>query len=219
MTVPTTENQAQDKSNDKELNFRALEAKMQRQVEQERQARLMAEQRAAELEQSHNLRSKEEEDDDADPYIDKKKFKKTLNQFGEETRKQTKAEIDAAVKQALAEERKNQWLKQNPDYHEVMQHAQKLYEHDPELAETILEMPEGYERQKLVYKNIKALGLHKPKPKESTIQETVDKQRRSPYYTPSGQGSSPYQAVPDTSPAGQKAGYDKMQELKARLRI
>jgi len=80
-------------------------------------------------------------------------------------------------------------------------------------------MPAGFERQKLVYKNIKALGLHKEKPRESTIQEKIDANRRSPYYQPSNVGSSPYGGTGDFSNNGQKNAYDKMQELKNRLRL
>jgi hypothetical protein len=80
-------------------------------------------------------------------------------------------------------------------------------------------MPEGFERQKLVYKNIKALGLHKPEEKAPSIQDKVDANRRSPYYQPSGVGSAPYAPVGDFSANGQKAAYEKMQELKSKLRI
>jgi len=81
-------------------------------------------------------------------------------------------------------------MKNNPDFYEVMNHAQKFAERDPELAESILTMPEGFERQKLVYKNIKALGIHKKEEPKPSIQETIDKNRRSPYYQPSGVGAA-----------------------------
>ncbi len=100
-----------------------------------------------------------------------------------------------------------------------MSHAQKFADNDPELAETILQMPEGFERQKLVYKNIKALGLHKPAQKQSTIQEKIDQNRRSPYYQASGVGSAPYASQGDFSAGGQKNAYEKMLELKKNLRI
>ena len=120
---------------------------------------------------------------------------------------------------ALAEERRNTWMKNNSDFYEVMNHAQKFAEKDPELAETILEMPDTFERQKLVYKNIKALGLHKKEEPKSTIQETVNKNQRSPFYQPSGIGTAPYASQSDFSASGQKNSYDKMQELKNRLRL
>ncbi len=151
--------------------------------------------------------------------MDKKKLNKKLAKFGAETKQQTQSDINQAVQMALKEERKANWLKQNSDFYDVLQHADKFAMKDPELAETILEMPEGFERQKLVYKNIKALGLHKPEEKAPSIQEKIDANRRSPYYQPTGVGAGPYQSQSDFSASGQKSAYDKMQELKARLRL
>lgn len=216
MTSPAQDNQAQTtQPSDKELNFRALEQRYQKQLEQERAARLEAERIAQERVQQ----TSHDDDDDDEPYVNKKKLDKKLSHFGEQTKKQTKAEIDNAVNQALYKERQQSWLNQNKDFHEIMKYAEKLYEKDPELAETILEMPESFERQKLVYKNIKALNLHVPQVQEPSIQEKIDKNRRSPYYQPSGVGTSPYQSMGNFSPTGQKEAYDKMQELKSRLRL
>jgi hypothetical protein len=213
------ESQAQEqKPSDKELNFRALEQKYQKQLEQERQARLEAEKIAQEAQQRKN-QIQDDEEDDSDPYIDHKKLGKKLDKFGNQIKQQTQSEIKQAVAQALQEERQANWLKANPDFKEVMGHAQKFWENDQELAETILEMPDTFERQKLVYKNIKALGLHKPAQKVPTIQEKVDANKRSPYYQPSGTGSAPYSSQSDFSAGGQKQAYDKMQELKNRLRL
>lgn len=200
------------KSNDKELNFRALEARYERKLAEERAAREEAEKRAAELAQ-------EPEEDDDEPYVDKKKLKKSLSKTKQELKQESKTEIQSAIHQALAEERRQQWLKNNSDFYDVMQHAEKFALKDPELAETILQMPEGFERQKLVYKNIKALGLDKPEQKAPSIQEKIDANRRSPYYQPSGVSNTPYSTGGDFSPTGQKAAYEKLQELKSRLRI
>jgi len=213
MTTPDQNNQAETQSN-KELNFRALEQKYQKQLEQERAARLEAERIAQERQSQAS-----DDDDTSEPYVDHKKLNKTLAKFGQQTKQQTQQDINQAVNVALKEERKQNWLKNNADFYEVLQHAEKLPQYDPELAETILEMPEGFERQKLVYKNIKALGLHKPQVKEPSIQEKVDANRRSPYYQPSSVGTAPYSAAGDFSPSGQKNAYQKMQDLKNKLRI
>jgi hypothetical protein len=216
MTVPNQDNTNQDnKQAEKELNFRALESKYQKQLEAERQARIEAEKRA---EQALKKHEPEDEDDD-EPYVDKKKLNKTLAKFGQQTEQNTQSAIEKAVGKALTQERQQNWMKSNPDFYDVMQHADKLAQLDPELAETILEMPEGFERQKLVYKNIKTLGLHKPAAKESTIQEKVDANRRSPYYQPTSVGAAPYSQVGDFSDNGKKQAYDKMQALKKQLRI
>lgn len=222
MTAPTAQNQVQNteanKPTDKELNFRALEQRYERQLQAEREARMEAERKAEEARRS-KLDVDTDDDSDTEPYVDHKKLQKTLKRFGEASQATTQTEIQKAVQTALAEERKQNWIKNNGDFFEVMQNAEKFAQHDPELAETILQMPEGFERQKLVYINIKALGLHKDKPKEPSIQEKIDANKRSPYYQPSGVAAAPYTSQGDFSPQGQKQAYAKLQQLKSRLRI
>lgn len=211
-----TVNQVQEnKPSDKELNFRALEAKYQKELAAERTRREEIERAYQEAQ----ARKSEQEEDDDEPYVNPKKLDKKLNNFGKQTQSEIQKSMEAtkaAVKQELKQE---MWLDKHPDFYDTMKYAQKLYETDQELAETILEMPEGFERQKLVYKNIKALGLDKPAPKQPSIQEKIDSNRKSPYYQPSGVGSAPYASAGDFSASGQKNAYDKMQELKNRLRI
>lgn len=217
----TTEQE--NKPNDKELNFRALEQKLA----QEKQARMEAERlrqeaerKAAEFERLKATMNQDDDDDDDDePYVDKKRLKKQLDQFSQKSQSQYEAVVKREVQQALDQERMNNWMKSNTDFYEVMQHADKLYDADPELAETILKMPDGFDRQKLVYKQIKNMQLHKAAQKESSIQEKIDQNRRSPYYQPSNVGTAPYGNTGDFSSAGKKSSYDKMQELKKRLRL
>jgi hypothetical protein len=161
---------------------------------------------------------KEEEDevDDA-PYVDRRKLQKELTRYEQKNKKETQSEIQRAVQDALVKERQQNWIKANDDFQEVMQHAEKLYQKSPRLAETILEMPEGFERQKLVYQTIKDFGLHKAPEKTPSIQDKIDQNRKTPYYQPTGTASAPYAAVGDFSKVGQKNAYDKMQELKNRL--
>lgn len=215
MSTPTQDNQTQiQQVSNKEMNFRALEASLG----QERAARIEAERKIQELE-TRKQAVVEEEDDDSEPYVDKRKLNKTLAKFGEQNKQQTQSDIQKAVKHAIYEERKENWIKQNPDFYNVLQHVEKLAQKDPELADSLLDMPEGFERQRLVYKNIKALGLHQDAPKQPSIQEKVDANRRGAFYQPSGTGTAPYASAGDFSPAGQKAAHDKMQELKNRLRL
>jgi hypothetical protein len=218
MTENTPQSQAQEpKTNDKEFNFRNLEQKYKAQLEQERAARLEAERIAEETRKKYMAAQDDDEDDD--PYVNKKKLQKEQMKFGEKIKQETQSEINKAVQQALYEERNQNWLRNNPDFVDVMKNAQKLYETDKELAETILEMPDSFERQKLVYKNIKALGLHKDQPKQPSIQDKIDANRKSPYYQPTGVGTAPYNSQSDFSVSGQKNAYDKMKELQKRLRI
>ncbi len=214
MTVPSQ--QSPEKTNDKEYNFRMLEAKYEKQLAQERNARLEAEKIAQEAKQQ---RPQEEEDDSSEPYVDHKKLSKTLQRYGQQAKQETQSEIQKAVQTALQEERKQTWIKNNPDFYDTLQLAEKFAQKAPALAESILEMPEGFERQKLVYQNIKELGLHKPVEQAPSIQQTIDAKKRAPYYQPAGVGSAPYASASDFSPSGQKQAFDKMQELKNRLRL
>ncbi|MCF1193164.1 hypothetical protein LRR18_16365, partial [Mangrovimonas sp. AS39] len=199
----------------KEINFRALEQKYQQQLAQERSEK---EKLALELQQRQQNTSTDD-DEDSDPYVDHKRLRKEQAKFGQQIKQETQSEIQRAVKMALNEERKQNWMKNNSDFYDVMAKAENFAQSDPELAETILEMPEGFERQKLVYHTIKARGLHKPQQKEPTIQEKIDANRRSPYYQPTGVSAAPYAQVADYSSGGQKQAYEKMQQLKNQLRL
>jgi hypothetical protein len=218
MTTEIQNNAPEEKPNDKEYNFRQLEAKFQKKLEEERQAREELERRY----QEQMVRAKpqdEEEDASDEPYVDHKKLSKKLEKFDAKTREYTKTEIQKGIQQALAEERKNMWIKQNPDFYDTMQHADKLASANPDLAETILQMPDGFERQKLVYNNIKALGLHKPQDKKTSVQDAINANQKNPYYTPSGVSSPAYSQTADFSDVGRKNAYNKMLELKKRLRL
>ncbi len=190
---------------------------MEKKWQQEREAR---EQLEKELQ---NLRSKpqqQDDDDDSEPYVDHKKLNKTLSKFGQNTQSEIQKAMEIAKQNAKSEVRQEMWLESNPDFYEVLQqHAEKLPTRAPKLAESILKMPDSFERQQLVYNNIKALGLDKPQAKESSIQEKIDANKRSPFYQPTGVGSAPYAAAGDFSDSGQKNAYNKMQELKNRLRL
>ncbi len=222
MTTPAQANldtvaNTEQKGNDKEYNFRALEAKYERQLAQERSARLEAEKAIQSLKSRPVV--EEDDDDDNDPYVDKKNLNKKLSSFERKLEDKINQKAEEKARQLLNQSKQEEWLRRNPDFYQIMQHAQSFAEADPELAETILEMPEGFERQKLVYKTIKSMGLHQPKPKESSIQDKIDANRRSPYYQPSQMGTAPYSNGGDFSPVGQKNAYEKMQELKSKLRI
>jgi hypothetical protein len=212
-------NQAQEtKANDKEYNFRALEAKYERQLAQEKSKREEAERLAQEA-LARRQHVDDDEEDNPEPYVDDKRLKKKLSSFEKKLEEKIEKKAEEKARLLLEKEKQESWLRQNPDFYEVMKNADKFAQRDPELAETILQMPEGFERQKLVYKNIKALGLHKPEPKQPSIQEKIDANRRSPYYQPSGIGTAPYAPTGDFSPAGQRSAYEKLKELKSRLRI
>lgn len=215
MTVPDTQGQVPVQDN-KELNFRKQQQMYERMIA-EKDARIEEMKQAAQ-------RPSHVEDDDDEPYVDKKKLGKELSKFSEQNKKQTASEIQAAVAQALEIERQERWVESNPDFEKVMSFAEKFAEKSPGLAKSILRMPEGFERQKLVYENIKALGLDQPIQPQSTIQDKVNANRRSPFYQPSNVGSAPYgqnqgAGGKDYSQGEMKSAYDRIQALKQGLRL
>lgn len=207
----------EQKVSDKELNFRALEAKYQKELQAERQAREDAERKAQEA--LLRNQSNQDEDEDDEPYIDKRKLNKTLNKFGQSTQSDIQKAMEFAKEKAKEELKQEMWIDNNPDFYDVLQHAEKFAQKAPDLAKTILKMPEGFERQKLVYQNIKYMGLDKPEVKQSSVQDKIDANRRGPYYQPTGVGSSPYSASADFSDSGKKQAYEKMQQMKSKLRL
>lgn len=207
----------EQKPNDKEYNFRQQEAKYERMLAQERAARAEMEKEFQRLQESSKNKFPEDDTDD-EPYVDHKRLEKKLTSFEKKLEEKIERKAEEKARNLLESEKRDSWIRSNSDFYDVLKHAEKLAQQNPELAETILQMPEGFERQKLVYSNIKALGLHKAESKQPSIQEKIDANRRSPYYQPTGVASPPYAAAGDFTPAGQKNAYAKMQELKARLR-
>lgn len=207
---------AEQKVSDKEFNFRQLESKYKNEVERERQARLELEQKLQALSQTQAVH---EEEESSDPYVDNRRLEKKLQRFGQSTQSEIQKAMEKAKLDAKEELKQELWLENNPDFFDVLQHAEKFAQSNPLLAETILKMPDSFERKKLVYANIKAMNLHKPAAKEASIQEKIDANRRSPYYQPTGVGSAPYANMGDFSDSGKKAAYEKMQQSKSRLRL
>lgn len=217
MSVPIENNQAQDqKISDKELNFRAQQAKYEKLLAQANSEKEDAVRMAQEA-QSRKIQEDDESDDE--PYVDKKKLKKTLDRFGQSQQSEIQKAMDMAKQAAKEELKQEMWIENNPDFYDTLQLAEKFAQKAPKLAETILKMPNNFERQKLVYQNIKELGIDKPEVKSSSIQDKIDANKKSPYYQPSGVANSPYASSGDFSPSGQKNAYQKMQELKSKLRI
>lgn len=194
-----------------EYNF----AQIRKQLEEANRARQAAEERAAQLEQSTRKPQVSEDEDDSEPYVDHKKLNKKLAQFEQTFEKKVDQMAESKARTMIEQERQSAFLRANPDFQQILspEMLQKFVEKHPDMAEPMLEMPDNFSRQKLLYQNIKALGLNKPEVKGPTVQETIDKNRKSPYYQPSGGNSPPYAAQGDFSSSGQKNAYAKMREL------
>lgn len=228
MTANTQETPVvEQKSSDKEMNFRALEAQRKQEQAlrlQEQTMRMEAEKKAQELEkrlQELESRSKDvEEEDDDEPYVGHKKLNKRLSTLERKLKEEQMKGAEEIAQKLYEKKEQERWLEDHQDFYEVLNQAENFANENPGLAKMILQMPDGFERQKLVYENIKTLNkFTQQKSKESGIQEKVNNNRKGLYYQPTNVGSAPYACTGDFSPAGQKNAYDKMQELKSRLRL
>lgn len=193
-----------------EYNF----AQIRKQLEQEKAGRLAAEERLAQQEQK-KTQVRDEDDYSDEPYVDERRLNKKLAKFEETFDKKVDQRAEAIARSMVEQERQSSFLKANPDFNQILspELLQKFVEKHPEMAEPMLEMPDNFARQKLLYQNIKALGLHRPAVPEVSIQQKIDQNRRSPYYQPSGGNTPPYASQGDFSEAGKKNAYAKQQEL------
>lgn len=215
--VQNTQENIQQQPSDKEINLVRMRAKYENELATERA-------RSEEMQKQINVLNQkqapqDEDDEDSEPYVDHKRLTKKLNKFGLSTQSEIQKAMQSAKELAKEELKQELFLENHPDFHNVLEHAERFAERSPKLAENILKMPAGFDRQKLVYHTIKELGLDKPAIKESSIQEKIDANRKGPYYQPSGVGAAPYHSASDFSASGQKNAYDKMKELQSRLRL
>ncbi len=217
--MTATPQQAPD--NSKELNFRAQEKAMRDHYEGKlAQERAERERIYRELEQAKRMKEDEEEAD-PEPYVDHKKLEKKLNKYGQQQQQKTQSEIERAMQTVREEAKREAWLENHSDFEDtVINNVDKLVKKSPRLANSILAMPDTFERKKLVYETIKEMGLHKPEEKQSTIQDKIQANQRGQFYQPSSVASAPYQGQQsDFSKGGQEAAYKKMKDLISNVRL
>ena len=210
------------KSNDKEYNFAQLRKKQEQTEyelnrEREERARL-----AEQIETLKNQKPKiddEDDDNDAEPYIDKKTLKKHIRKLKEENETIITQKAEEIANKVLEQERKNNEVYRlktmYPDFNEVLneQSAQKLSERYPELADKILKVQDEQLRKEMAYQTIKTMNLHKPDPPKTETQDQINQKQRSHYYYPSGVATPPSVGSSDFSDVGKKQAWEKMQTL------
>lgn len=219
----TNQPQVENKVSDKELNFRKVEAKQketEQQLYQERQARMELERRLQEL-QSKPPTLDDDEDNDNEPYVDKKKLNRKFSSFEKKLEEKFDRKVEEKARTLIKEKEDEDWLNRHSDFSEVMteNNLTKLVNRSPAFADSIKRIPDGPEKQKLVYNAIKAMELDKSEQKQSSIQDKIDANRRSPYYIPGGPANPPYNMTGDFSPTGQKNAYEKMKQMQKNVRM
>lgn len=212
---------ADEKPSNREENLRNLvkkaeRAEMERDQERAEKAQLL--QRMQELEarmnQSNSSDDLELEDEG---YIETRKLKKVLARFEQKIDQKMDQKTEQNARRLLDEERQRSSIyhlkTEYRDFDQVMTEdtVNRFAEKHPGMANTIMKIPDEYERKKMAYEAIKTLGLHEKK-SETPIQERVDRNQKNLYFTPSGVGTSSHPAG-DFSKSGQKAAYEKMKSL------
>jgi hypothetical protein len=227
--APVEQNvQADVKQNDKEYNFARLRQEKERAIAAAEQAYAEKARLEAEIEKIRLQASKvrapefeENEDDDDEPYVNRKGLKKVLSKFDQNIESKIDERAQAIAKRILEEERQKNFVFQLKseyrDFSDVVtaDTLEKLQTTNPKMARIIDQMPDGYEKGQMVYETIKTMGLHK-KP-EPSVKEKVEQNMRNPYYYPSTAGHGSAQ-MGDYSEAGKKAAFDKVQALKSSRR-
>jgi hypothetical protein len=211
-----------DSLDNKELNFRRLEAERQK----DREARLRAEWEAQQLKtemqkMQEMLKPKEKDpldDEDLDPDLRSK-----LQQIRERDRQEfLKASRDIA--RQTFEEEKGRDKRENPvgvlkkefsDYDSYMNEdtIRELEESHPEFTQALLNMPDEYERRKLAYNYVKKIKSQKP---STSIQDKVKENQQNPYYTPASAGTPSAADFDIRSPAARQAAYAQLKANQKR---
>ncbi len=207
----------QEKNNSKEYNF----SQLRKQLEKEREESRLWKEKASLLEKEKLEKESSFEEDSEDMYVDGKKLHKKFSDFEGKVEKKINEIAERKARSLYEEQKEMEFLKNHPDFEQILQEGvlKKFVEKFPEVAQPLTEMPHSFARQRLLYQNIKALGVHRPEEERKSIQDTVNKNLKGPFYRPSDVSASPYSAMGDFSSSGQKTAYEKMQELKSRLRI
>lgn len=226
MTIPNSE-QAKEtpKENDAAHNFELLRKKLEASEKAKNAAELKNAAYEKEIQSAANKKVRDidplDEDPYDEPYVDERRLNKKLAKFEERFDKRVDEKAEAKARSMLEQERNSNFLKQNTDFAEVLSPdvIEKFAKKHPEMAEPMLEMPDSFARQKLLYQAIKVSGVHKNTPPPPSIQETIEKNRKGAFYQPTGVNAAPYAGGGDYSESGMKNAYEKVKELKARLRL
>lgn len=197
-------------------------SELRKQLEAEKQEKEAMKKRLEALERAPKIQKPIEDEDESDePYVEPKTLKRKLAAFEQTIEEKIDKRAEEKARAMMNEEKRVNYYKQNPDFEEIMNAdvVQKFAQKYPNIAESLMKMPDTFERQQLVYENIKALGVNK-KEEAPKIQDTIQNGRRKQniFYHPAD-GSPPYAGQADFSPSSQKNAYEKLKQLKARIGV
>lgn len=170
---------------------------------------------------------KEGDEDDGEPYVDKKRLNREMSKLKESMGAEIDRKAEEKARSLMAEEKKKDFFKNNKDFNEIMQQdeIQRFIAEQPGLAEDLETMPDNFERQKVVYRMIKTLKEAKPvqgaaptAPK-SPLAQAFDARKSAMAYQPGGSSGGPFQSIGDFSQQGQKNAFDRFRALQKTVHL
>jgi hypothetical protein len=211
--------QSHEGLSNKEFNFRKLEAAREADREARIRAEMQAEQMRNELREIKEMLQPKEQDpldgveDFVDPVRLKAKLEKERTRFTREAKE---------IAERTYEERKQKDEKANffqrlrgqfSDYDEVMNETNlaHLQEEDPVFLDTVVKVPDEYERRLDTYKKIKSMQAKKPKLEErASIKEKVEENMRNPYFIQPSSGNPSAVEFDIRSKSARDQAYQKL---------
>lgn len=221
-TTAATE-QTQSAQSNAELNF----SRLRKQLETERQQNEELRSRLEQLERVQLVANErlsapvDEEEESEDPYVDHKALKKKFSRWEQSLEQKIDQKAAQKAAELMEREKETQYIRSNPDFYDTMtpEKIDEFAKKHPAIVDRLMQMPANFHRQALLFEQMKVLNNIKKEEAKPSIQETIDRNRRTPYYHPSSVGTAPYGNTGDFSAGGQKSAYQKMQELKARIKF
>lgn len=218
-TAQPEKTQSQEAVSNKELNFRRLEAAREAEKEARIRAEMQTEQMRNELKEIKQMLQPKEIDalDGVEDFVDPERLKKKLQQERDRNRREA-----AEIAERTYEERKQKDEKANffqrlrgqfSDYDQVMNEANlaHLQEEDPVFLDTVVKVPDEYERRLDTYKKIKSMQAKKPKIEErASIKEKVEENMKNPYFIQPSSGTPSAVEFDVRSKSARDQAYQKL---------
>lgn len=212
--------------NDKELNFRRLEAMR----DQEKEARMRAEMEAQmlrkEFETLKTMMTPKEKDplDDIQDLseLEPRKLKEILSRRDQNLRKEAEESALLRFEEKQKEMKRTNFLEtlrdKYSDYDDVMNQdiVAKIQEQDPDAIDAISSIEDPLVRREKAYKFIKKRIASQPQENSQTIKEKVEANLQNPYMIPGNSGSPSAVDFDVSSPSAKRTAYAKLKAAQRR---
>lgn len=225
-TPEKTERLQNENRNDKELNFRRLEA----QRDQEKEARMRAEMQTEMLKKEFDSLRTMMQPKEIDPLdeiqdlseLEPRKLKEILSKRDQILRKEAE---DSAIRRFEEKQKENKRANfltvlrdKYSDYDDVMNEdvVAQIQEQEPDAIDAISSIEDPLMRREKAYKFIKKRIASHSSEKKASIQEKVEENLSNPYMIPGTSGAPSPMDYDLGSPSARKAAYAKLKAAQRR---